>query len=144
VKASHGVVVLLCALILAGCGGTVMTSNTNPPLPAAAAPQPGVARVEVIYLNHLPIRSVLAEIDQLLGEYGDKVQVTRYDFNSPEGRAFAEAQGLHGHTPVVIFINGSMQATIESRMVTFSNFPGSNWTIQDLRAILDQATAPPA
>jgi|SRR5579859_5055868 len=130
------------ATVLAACG------TTNAGAPAASA-KPGVVTVEVAYLNHPPVRPVLSDIDKLLATYGDKVSVSRYDFDTPEGTAFAKAKGITEHTPIAIFVNGSMELTLNGRDVKFYSFPqgqgtgmvaGGAWTVQDLQQALDQAT----
>jgi len=134
------------ALLLAACG----TTNVAAPAPRAAAGKPGAVTVEVAYLNHPPLRPALSEVDKLLANYGDRVSVTRYDFDTPEGEAFAKAKGLTGHTPLAIFINGSMQFTLNGRTVKFYSFPQGQgtgmvpeggWTVQDLQQVLDEATS---
>ena len=134
------------AVLLAACGPTTVAA----PAPRAAAAKPGTVTVEVAYLNHPPLRPVLAEVDKLLANYGDRVSVTRYDFDTPEGAAFAKAKGLTGHTPLAIFVNGSMQFTLNGRTVKFYSFPqgqgtgmvpDGGWTMQDLQQVLDEATS---
>jgi len=134
------------AVLLAACGAT----NVAAPAPRAAAAKPGTVTVEVAYLNHLPVRPVLSEVDKLLANYGDHVSVTRYDFDTPEGEAFAKAKGLTQHTPLAIFVNGSMQFTLNGRTVKFYSFPQGQgtgmvpeggWTVQDLQQVLDEATS---
>ena len=133
------------ALWLTACGAT----NAAAPASAATA-KPGAVTVDIAYLNHPPVRPVLAEVDKLLATYGDRVSVARYDFDTPEGQAFAKTKSLTEHTPVAIFINGSMQFTVSGRAVKFYSFPqgqgtgmvpGGGWTMTDLQAVLDQATA---
>ena len=134
------------AALLAACGTTIGAA----PAPRAAAAKPGAATVEVAYLNHPPLRPILAEVDQLLAKYGDRVSVTRYDFDTDEGDAFAKAKGLTGHTPLAIFVNGSMEFTLDGRTVKFYSFPQGQgtgmvpeggWTMQDLGQVLDEATS---
>ena len=137
------------ATLLAACGTTIGAA----PAPRAAAAKPGAATVEVAYLNHSPVRPILAEVDQLLVKYGDRVSVTRYDFDTPEGDAFAKAKGLTEHTPLAIFVNGSMEFTLDGRAVKFYSFPkgqgnfmvpDGGWTIEDLQRVLDEATSKPS
>jgi hypothetical protein len=132
------------AVFLAACG----TTSVATPAPRAVAARPGAVTVEVAYLNHPPLRPVLSEVDKLLANYGDRVSVTRYDFDTPEGEAFAKAKELTGHTPLAIFVNGSMQFTLNGRTVKFYSFPqgqgtgmvpDGGWTIQDLQQVLDEA-----
>jgi copper chaperone CopZ len=117
--------------------------------PAAPA-RPGAATVDVIYMNHPPVRPVVSEIDQLLAAYGDRLSVTHYEFNQPNGQAFAKAKGLTGRTPLAIFINGSMESTVGGRRVRYYRFPkgrgpgpmaNGDWTMDDLHHILDQSTS---
>ena len=137
-------IILLAGLVLAGCGG-----GTTPAQPLPTAP-PGVTTVDLIYLNHGPVRSVLTDIDPLLAEYGPQLHIARYDFDSPAGEALAETHGLSGHTPLAIFVNGSMEFTVGERAVKFYSFPqgqgtflaaDGDWTLADLRQVLDQAVA---
>jgi hypothetical protein len=121
-------------------------SVVAPALPA----KPSIVTVEVAYLNHPPVRPVLSEVDKLLATYGDRVSVTRYDFDTLEGEAFAKAKGLTEHTPLAIFANGSMQFDVNGRTIKYYRFPQGqsprkmmegNWTLQDLQQTLDEATS---
>jgi hypothetical protein len=112
--------------------------------------KPGIVSVEVAYLNHPPVLPVLSEVDKLLATYRDRVSVTRYDFDTPEGEAFARAKGLTEHTPLAIFTNGSMQFDVNGRTIMYFKFPQGqslrkmmegNWTLQDLKQTLDEATS---
>lgn len=134
-------IILIVGFLLAGCG-----ANTAPAQPIPTVP-PGVITVEVIYLNHGPVRNVLTDIDKLLEGYGEQVYITRYDFDTPEGEAFAQSQGLSGHIPLAIFVNGSMDFTVDDRSVKFFSFPQGQgtgvvpdgaWRIDDLQQVLDQ------
>jgi hypothetical protein len=125
----------------------------------SAAPQPaaiqavdvpeGVVLVELAYLNHGPVRPILAEIDALLLEYDGKVVAQRYDFGTPEGEAFAMERDLTGHTPIAVFVDGKMEFDLNGRTVKFYSFPQGQgtgvvpdgaWTLDDLRAVLDTVT----
>lgn len=124
---------LFSVMMLAACSGT----------------PDGPVQVEIISLDHAPIRPVVEEVLRVAVEYGDQVAVITYDFDTPEGAAFAEEQGLTEHTPVAIFVNGEMTFEVNGRSVTFYSFPqgaGTGmvadgvWTMADLRAVLDQQT----
>ena len=130
-------------LLLAACGTIAAPASQSP------VAQTGAVEVDIVYLNHPPLRGVLADLDKLLATYGPGVRVTRYDFDTPEGGAFATAKGLAGHTPLAIFVNGSMQFTIHGHTVKFYSFPqgggtgmvaAGEWTLQDLQYVLDEAT----
>lgn len=129
----------LLSLSLAACGGS------GPALPST---HPDAAvQVEVIALNHAPIRPVVADVETLAAEYGEKVGYTRYDFDTEEGKAFAEKYGITEHTPIAIYVNGQIEFEIDGRAVKFYSFPQGEgtgvvpdgvWTMDDLRSVLDQ------
>jgi hypothetical protein len=131
----------------------VLTACDANPLPSApAAPvASGTATVEIVFLNHPPVRPVLDQVDALLKPYGAKVKVTRYDFDTPDGAAFAQKMGLTGHDPLAIFVNGSQSFNLDGRTVTFNSFPQGGgtgmvpdgaWTVTDLDAVLKKVTGP--
>jgi hypothetical protein len=136
------------ALSLAACAALPTTAGLAAP---AGTPLPaGAVSVDIIALNHPPLRPVLAEVDQLLTPYGAKVHVTHYDFDTPEGANFAQKMGLSGHIPLVIFVNGKDTFTLNGRKVSFESFPQGQgtgmvadgaWTTADLDTVLKQATA---
>jgi ABC-type glycerol-3-phosphate transport system substrate-binding protein len=137
----------LAALVLAaGCGVSATAAGQAA---TTSGGTPGTVTVDILYLNHPPLRPVLANVDQLLAKYGDKVKVTRYDFDTQEGAAFAKAKNITGHEPLAIFINGSTDAKVDGRQVKFLSFPqgqgtgmvpDGGWSMQDLDAALAQAT----
>ena len=109
----------------------------------------GPVQIEIISLDHAPIRPAAQEVMAVAAEYGDKVIVQSYNFDTPEGAAFAEERGLTEHTPIAIFVNGKIEFELNGRPVIFHSFPQNGgtgmvpdgqWTMDDLRAVLDQAT----
>ena len=42
-------------------------------------------KIDVLYMNHGPMQPTLRELRALFPEYGDKVTVSWYDFESDEG-----------------------------------------------------------
>jgi hypothetical protein len=109
----------------------------------------GPVQVEIISLDHSPIRPAVQEVKDVAAEYGDKVTVQSYNFDTPEGAAFAQEHDLTEHTPIAIFVNGKMEFELDGRPVKFHSFPQNGgtdmvaegqWTMADLRAVLDQAT----
>jgi len=139
-----------CATMMASGSGEV-SATTQPGAALTAVPAaPGAVSVEIIAFSHPPLRPVLAEVGQLLATYGDRVHVTHYDFDTPEGAAFAKKKGLSGHIPLVIFVNGKDTFTLNERKVTFESFPQGQgtgmvpdgaWTVADLDAVVKQMTA---
>ncbi len=110
----------------------------------------GPVRVEIISLDHAPIRSATTEVSDLAAEYGEDIILSTYQFDTPEGDSFAEDNGITEHTPIAIFINGETGFDVDGRTVNFLSFPqgggtgfvaDGDWTIDDLRAVLDRQTS---
>jgi hypothetical protein len=112
-------------------------------LPATAAQK---ISVEMLYMNHGPLLSTLKEIDSICAQYKDKVTVSRYDFESPEGERFMAKKGIHEHIPLMIWIDGKYTVFLNGKEIKFIGFPtGSGpaffqgkWTMEDLRKALNQ------
>ena len=101
--------------------------------------------VEIAYRNHPPVQAVLVDVDKLLVDYGEKVKVTRYDVDTPEGAAFLKSKNLTGSTVLAIFIDGSVAYQKGDQQVQFMSFPvgkgtamteAGNWILDDLDAAL--------
>ena len=109
----------------------------------------GPVTLEIISLDHSPIRPAVQEVLGVAAEYGDKVTTQSYHFDTPEGAAFAEERDLTEHTPIAIYVNGEIEFEVDGRSVKFYSFPQGGgtgmvaegvWTMDDLRTVLDQAT----
>ncbi|MEX2323704.1 MAG: hypothetical protein WEA29_08060 [Acidimicrobiia bacterium] len=105
--------------------------------------------IEIISLDHAPIRPAVEDVLRLAAEYGDDIAVEAYFFDSPEGEDFAAEKGITEHVPLAIYINGVSEFIVESRTVKLEGFPqgegtdvvaDGSWTIDDLRVVLDRAT----
>jgi hypothetical protein len=115
--------------------------------PNAYAAKP--AKIEVLYMNHGPLQDTINKIKDVFSKYGDKLTVSWYDFDTSEGEQFMAKKGIKQHTPLVIWIDDSQAVTLGDRKVQFVGFPtGSGpaffqgkWTVDDLKAALDQTTA---
>ena len=136
--------VLLIVLVILAASWTSVSLYASGGQEANA--MPGVPVVELIYLNHGPVRSVVTDIDNLLEGYGEKIYIARYTFGSSEGKSFAEARKLDGHIPMAIFIDGSMKHKVEDRSVEFISFPQGQgtgfvddgaWSVDDLKLVID-------
>ena len=125
--------------------GLLVLLLLSPPVSAASAP---ATKVEILYMNHGPLQATLEQIKGVLAQYGDKVAVSWYDFESPGGEKFKAQKGITQHVPLMIWIDGKTAAKIVQKEVKFMGFPtGSGpaffqgkWTMGDLKAALAQAT----
>ena len=116
-------------------------------MPVAALPASPVF-VEILYMNHGPLLSTVRGIKELCNGYGKAVTASWYDFESPEGEKFMAKKGIRQHIPLVVWIAGKPTLKVNGKEIQFVGFPtGSgppsfqgNWTMNDLRAALDQAT----
>jgi len=104
--------------------------------------------VDVLYMNHGPLRPTVEQIKQVLSGYGDKVNSSWYDFESKEGERFMAQKGIRQHVPLVIWVNGKPAVSVEGKDVQLMGFPSGSgpaafqgkWTMEDLRKALDQLT----
>ena len=104
--------------------------------------------VDILYMNHGPLRPTVEQIKQILLGYGDKVSSSWHDFESKEGERFMAQKGLKQHIPLVIWVNGKSAVSVEGKDVQLMGFPSGSgpaafqgkWTMEDLRKALDQLT----
>jgi hypothetical protein len=104
--------------------------------------------VDILYMNHGPLRPTVEQIRQILSDYGDKVNSSWYDFESREGEKFMAQKGIRHHIPLVIWLNGKSTVPVEGWDVQLMGFPSGSgpaafqgkWTMADLRKALDQLT----
>ena len=116
-------------------------------LSAHASAKP--TKIDVLYMNHGPLMDTINKMKTIFSGYGDKLVVSWYDFDSPDGEKFMASKGIKQHVPLVIWIDGNPKAALGAKEVTFAGFPtGSGpaffqgkWTMDDLKAALDQSTA---
>ena len=105
-------------------------------------------KVEVLYMNHGPLQSSLEQIKNIFSQYGSKISVSWYDFESKEGEQFMAKKGINQHVPLVIWMDGKFTIPVNGKEIKFVGFPtGSGpaffqgkWTMEDLRGALDQMT----
>ncbi len=105
-------------------------------------------KIEVLYMNHGPLIDTLNKIKGVVSGYGDKLTVSWYDFDSPQGEQFMAKKGIKQHVPLIIWIDDSPVFRMGVKEIKFVGFPtGSGpasfqgkWTIDDLKAALDQVT----
>jgi hypothetical protein len=106
-------------------------------------------KVEVLYMNHGPLQDSLEQIKQIFSKYGDKINVSWYDFESKEGEQFMTKKGINQHVPLVIWLDGKYALPVNGKEIKFVGFPtGSGpaffqgkWTMNDLQVALDQITS---
>jgi hypothetical protein len=105
-------------------------------------------KVEVLYMNHGPLQASLEQIKNVFSQYGSRINVSWYDFESKEGEQFMAKKGVTQHIPLVIWLDGRFAVPVNGKEVKFVGFPtGSGpaffqgkWTMDDLRSVLDQIT----
>jgi len=105
-------------------------------------------KVEVLYMNHGPLLDSLEQIKKVFSQYGSKVAVSWYDFETKEGEQFMAKKGVNQHVPLVIWLDGKYSIPVNGKEIKFVGFPtGSGpiffqgkWTMDDLRQALNQIT----
>jgi hypothetical protein len=105
--------------------------------------------VDILFMNHGPMRPTVAKIKTVLSEYGNKVQSGWHDVDLQSGKTFMKKNRINGHIPMLIQINGQTEFIIENRPVTLQGFPTGaspfkrvegNWSLDDLKILLDKET----
>jgi hypothetical protein len=130
--------------ILASVAMVLMVLLSSPMSGRSANP----VAVDVLYMNHGPLRPTVEQIRQILSGYGNKVSSSWYDFESKEGEKFMAQKGLKQHVPLVIWVDGKSTVSVAGRDVQLMGFPSGSgpaafqgkWTMEDLRGALDQLT----
>lgn len=104
-------------------------------------------QLDILYMNHGPMRPTVAKIKDLLGNYGDTVQASWYDVDQLSGKSFMKKQKIVGHIPMLIMIDGQSDFSIDGKEVKFQGFPTGaspfkrvegNWSLDDLQLLLDK------
>jgi hypothetical protein len=117
-------------------------------LPAAASGGHPV-EVDVLYMNHAPLRGTIDELKAVLGRYGPRVTVTWHDTETEEGQKFMASKGLTGHIPLVIWVNDAFKHQVDGKELSFTGFPAGSgpaffqgkWTMADLQKTLERLAA---
>jgi len=106
-------------------------------------------QIDVLYMNHGPMQPTLRDLRALFPQYGDKITVSWYDFESDEGERFKSKMGISRHIPLAIWVDGRSELMDNGRTIKFEGFPtGSGpaffqgkWKLEDLVIMLDRVTA---
>lgn len=104
--------------------------------------------VEILYMNHGPLQSTLNKIKFICSKYGDKIIVSWYDFETPDGEKFMKEKGITRHIPLMIWISKKPSYRINGKDMLFSGFPGGSgpasfqgkWTVDDFEKALEMGT----
>jgi hypothetical protein len=103
-------------------------------------------KVEIVALDHWPIRRALEQTLEMLKTFGDKVTVQQIDADTKAGKSRLKSSGMKGHIPVVIFVDGEFKHTLEGQEVIFENFPVASdspmkldgkWSAGDVKAVIE-------
>ncbi|HBZ56615.1 MAG TPA: hypothetical protein DEO88_14520 [Syntrophobacteraceae bacterium] len=105
-------------------------------------------KMEVLFMNHGPLRPTIEQIRQVVAGYGEKVAASWYDFESREGEAFMASKGIRQHIPLMLWLDGKTVVPVDGKDVQFAGFPSGSgpmpfqgkWTMDDLRKALDALT----
>ena len=114
-------------------------------VPAQAA-EP--VKVDVLYMNHGPLRSTLNNLRTVFAKYESKITVTWHDFESTDGQKFMKSMGINDHVPLIVWINGKYTHNMNGSETSFRGFPSGAgpamfqgaWDMNMLDKALEQAT----
>lgn len=116
--------------------------------PALSSPEAVAAKpleVEVLFMNHGPMRPTIRNLKALFQRYASTTHVSWYDFDQESAKTFMKKKGIKGHIPLLIFINGNSAFDLGGKKVTFMGFPTGKgpfrqvegqWTLKDLEQAL--------
>ena len=127
---------LLLTLVMAG-----------PPATEARPP----VQVDILFMNHGPMQPVIKSLKDILARHAGSASPSWYDFEQPAGQDFMRRKGIKSHIPLLIFIDGSPDAQVQGRKVTFAGFPSGygpyqfqgKWTLEDLDLLLGSLASRP-
>lgn len=128
----------LAAMAASGLAFALATGN------ALAAPP----LVEILAMQHPPVKMALAPLRNWLAAQGGKLKVTELDIESPQGEKRLAAVGLDGHIPILILIDGQYRhKRKDGSSIEFLNFPviegappgvRGKWTTADVQVVLSE------
>lgn len=104
-------------------------------------------QVDILYMNHGPMRPTVAKIKTLLDSYGNSVQASWYDVDQPAGKSYMKKQKIVGHIPMLIMIDGQSDFSIDGKEIQLRGLPTGaspfkrvegNWSPDDLKLLLDE------
>lgn len=95
-------------------------------LSCAAAHAAGRVSVDILFMNHGPLRATLDGIREVLARHEGGLSVAWHDFESQEGREFMRKKGIEDHVPLLIWINGSPIHEIDGDEILFRGFPSGS------------------
>ena len=105
-----------------------------------AATAGGPIAVDILYMNHGPLKPTIDNLKGLFSRYGEQITPRWHDFESQEGEKFMKAKGIHQHVPLMIWVNGNNTVQVEGTPCSFSGFPSGSgpeffqgkWTLEYL------------
>lgn len=114
-------------------------------MPSQATEQ---VKVDVLFMNHGPLRTTLNNMQSVFAKYEGKISVAWHDFETDEGQAFMSSKGLNEHIPLMVWINGNVNQKIDGEDVAFRGFPTGagpaffqgKWNMELLDKVLNQAS----
>ena len=99
----------------------------------AAAP----LKVEALgFFSHPPMWETRDTIQQVCQEFGDRVELVMHDEMTSDGQGFMQSNGLSGHIPMVLYLDGSPAHQIDGRTVEFRDFVNMGWKAGDLEQVI--------
>lgn len=103
--------------------------------------------VEVLYMNHGPMRSTIKNLQELFAKQQEYVVESWFDFESKEGAEFKKTKGVTAHVPCMIWLDNLNSVDVDGNTVTFTGFPTGagpksfqgHWNLDELEKALTNA-----
>jgi hypothetical protein len=93
------------------------------------------------FINHIPVKEMIADIDGVLNKYRKNIVFELIDEESENGQFFLEKKALKGHIPIVIFVDGEYQFRLNEHGVALLGHEGKDWEVEDLEEIIQKKLA---
>jgi hypothetical protein len=93
------------------------------------------------FINHIPVKEMIADIDEVLSQYRNNIVFELIDEESENGQLFLEKKSLKGHIPIVIFVDGEYQFRLNEHEVALLGHEGNDWEVKDLDEIIQKKLA---
>jgi hypothetical protein len=128
--------VAVLMVLLMGCA----TETSTAPTSKAGT---GTAVLDVVYLDHPPVRAAITKVDEVVARYQNYVSVRKLNAETEEGRTLVERTRTTtdtDHLSILLLLNGRSEARVDGRTVRFEGFPEGTGPVRSVEGAwtLDQ------
>jgi hypothetical protein len=125
--------VAVLMVLLVGCATETSTAPTS-------EVGTGTAVLDVVYLDHPPVRAAITKVDEVVARYQNYVSVRKLNAETEEGRTLVEHTRTTDQVSILLLLNGRSEAKVDGRTVRFEGFPEGTGPVRSVEGAwtLDQ------